>query len=79
MISSPALAAFALVALYAVGWMHGRTNGPPGAVALRCECTEATRMLSVREDLTQGDVQAVAECVLHDRPTRGVLCVARAC
>ena len=55
--------------IYVVAYMHGRAAGSPDG-AVHCSCSEQSRTLILRQSV---DSHALAECVLHDRPTRGVM------
>eukprot|EP00966_Prymnesium_polylepis_P067740 1574030-Prymnesium_polylepis.1 len=54
------------VVLYIVAFLHGTR----GAADRRCDCPEQPRPISI---LDTADPGQIASCVLHDRPTRGVL------
>ena len=62
----------ALLALYAIFYQLGRASGPL-SWQQRCTCPEAARTLSIREGLSPDEVKGIADCVLHDQPTRGRL------
>jgi hypothetical protein len=55
--------------IYIVAYMHGRSAGPPTGAA-HCSCSEQSRTLILRQSV---DSHALAECVLHHLPTRGVM------
>jgi len=70
--SSVPLQLLALLALYAIFYQLGRASGPL-SWQQRCTCPEAARTLSIREGLSPDEVKGIADCVLHDQPTRGRL------
>ena len=55
--------------IYVVAYMHGRAAGPPNG-AVHCSCSEQSRTLILSQSV---DSHALAECVLHHLPTRGVM------
>lgn len=65
--AEPPLVALTLLCLYIIFFVAGLASDRP-SWASRCKCSEPT--LSVKEGLAAADVKGVAECVLHDHPTR---------
>ena len=65
-------AAGAFAALYTLAFLHGRAAGPPGEY-MHCTCSEVQRTLSVKGDLNRNEMRDIANCVLYDKPTRGIL------
>ena len=62
-----ALAAAGFIALYTLGFLHGRTAGSPAATLPHCACS---RYLSVRSNLNPSEVRELASCVVDHTPAR---------
>jgi len=55
--------------LLVVAYLHGLASGPPNSGAF-CRCIEQARSLILHGDVNS---RALAECMLHNRPTRGIM------